>query len=758
MSSTKGVHSTSGHIPGGSGSTQTVPEFQVHEFRSPFSQKFHLYLKAARPYFILTHDGSTLKYGDSGNLSRVTLQKGILLGFMRHIMSINITIGLLQEVDFENSKVCTASTVVFMYIETHLPKVFTLIIPASEVITPGTLTASMFAQLYESLSQELQTPATELGPVLKEVNTQEPIPIAKTNPTLDPSTILHLQSLAILAKQIPIPPDYIAAFLLHLVLKRFLSLSQRCISRIGSNGSLGPVFAKADSFMKSLGMCQLTLLGRPGYAHSLFTVISGVKSLTGFGLSDHIDGRLFKYVIANPVSIQDMKFPPDISAYYASLMDAFKSDTGLDIPHFGLQDQSSSAVNSPSLCQVPHEETVDNSAEGTHASLKVLPFSNPVFNKHLSCIQLAVDTQLSTQMPTLSPLEKALYETHWHSTRRLDDMRPQGNKLVRIPQKLKWWQLRGNQIARTKTLRYARNLAGGEINPELIIVKKISGKVAKNPAKNIEQSQNNTNTRAKTVRPQNSTHGQTSKTEQIKAANEQRISKKNQTKAVASWKSFYQELCVPCETKRRAIVTLAGFITKSKEETVTIEARLFKCCLLFEVWKEEYCVSKENKSRGYNLVALIFDEAKLILASSKLTISIKEALDTIFTLLGFTPLPSPKSFPSLGKVAFILPPPIPPKSLINTEAGENLRLHDFQLQHCGPYMERNLDPADDPRVKFRPDGWQIKVLDALDKDKSVFVVAPTSSGKTFIAYYAMEKVRGMKCYSHSILNISLTLT
>lgn len=100
------------------------PEFQVHEFRTPYSQKFHLYLKAIRPYFILTHDGSTLKHGNSSNLSRMTLQKGILLGFMRHIMSINITIGLMQEVDFQNSKVRTVSTVVLVYIAMHKTHLF----------------------------------------------------------------------------------------------------------------------------------------------------------------------------------------------------------------------------------------------------------------------------------------------------------------------------------------------------------------------------------------------------------------------------------------------------------------------------------------------------------------------------------------------------------------------------------------------------------------------------------------------------------
>ena len=65
---------------------------------------------------------------------------------------------------------------------------------------------------------------------------------------------------------------------------------------------------------------------------------------------------------------------------------------------------------------------------------------------------------------------------------------------------------------------------------------------------------------------------------------------------------------------------------------------------------------------------------------------------------------------------------------------------DFQLLHCGPYMDRNLDSAPDARVPFEPDGWQRKVLDELDADKSIFVVAPTSAGKTFISFYAMERV------------------
>ncbi|KAF8511366.1 hypothetical protein JB92DRAFT_2934736 [Gautieria morchelliformis] len=62
------------------------------------------------------------------------------------------------------------------------------------------------------------------------------------------------------------------------------------------------------------------------------------------------------------------------------------------------------------------------------------------------------------------------------------------------------------------------------------------------------------------------------------------------------------------------------------------------------------------------------------------------------------------------------------------------------LRCFGEYMDRSLDSAPDPRVWFDPDRWQREVLDSLDEEASVLVVAPTSVGKTFISYYAMERV------------------
>ena len=83
----------------------------------------------------------------------------------------------------------------------------------------------------------------------------------------------------------------------------------------------------------------------------------------------------------------------------------------------------------------------------------------------------------------------------------------------------------------------------------------------------------------------------------------------------------------------------------------------------------------------------------------------------------------------------------------------------WQLRLFGEFMDRSMDSKPDGRVAFEPDAWQRKVLDGIDANKSLLVVgssyfflggkpiklmkyilAPTSAGKTFISFYAMEKV------------------
>lgn len=63
----------------------------------------------------------------------------------------------------------------------------------------------------------------------------------------------------------------------------------------------------------------------------------------------------------------------------------------------------------------------------------------------------------------------------------------------------------------------------------------------------------------------------------------------------------------------------------------------------------------------------------------------------------------------------------------------------FQLLFCGHLFPRSLNAKSDPRVLFKPDAWQVQLLDAVDRNESALICAPTSSGKTFICFYAMVK-------------------
>lgn len=104
----------------------------------------------------------------------------------------------------------------------------------------------------------------------------------------------------------------------------------------------------------------------------------------------------------------------------------------------------------------------------------------------------------------------------------------------------------------------------------------------------------------------------------------------------------------------------------------------------------------------------------------------------IFTVLGFTEL--------RNKLMRSMPVGFAEGLRLEESTQSDQSVARFQLDEGGAEMPRSVGSRDDPRTSFRPDAWQAELLDIVDRRESALVVAPTSSGKTFICFYAMERV------------------
>ncbi|KAF8843868.1 P-loop containing nucleoside triphosphate hydrolase protein [Paxillus ammoniavirescens] len=182
---------------------------------------------------------------------------------------------------------------------------------------------------------------------------------------------------------------------------------------------------------------------------------------------------------------------------------------------------------------------------------------------------------------------------------------------------------------------------------------------------------------------------------------------------------------------------------RSKEPLVATDLALYRLHRLFQQW----IVDPRGAStdvRDKNCVTVI-RAIKDIVELNYSTNDIRKCIKTMLATLGFsmyadslTVSLSQEDRPMAFRFVKLL------KSKTQEPLYEFMRIQEhpieWQLRLFGEYMDRSMDSQLDSRVSFKPDAWQREVLDAVDKDMSLLVVAPTSAGKTFISYYAMEKV------------------
>ncbi|KAF8315022.1 P-loop containing nucleoside triphosphate hydrolase protein [Clavulina sp. PMI_390] len=234
-----------------------------------------------------------------------------------------------------------------------------------------------------------------------------------------------------------------------------------------------------------------------------------------------------------------------------------------------------------------------------------------------------------------------------------------------------------------------------------------------------------------------------SKAEQIRQANSKQKASQAEASSDSWWRNQLEELKKFPEPKQVPMLEQMFRSTKAQEDWLKAEMTLYRLDLVLRSWMNDEDAEESATAERYR-VRLLAD-IKTLSTMKGCTSTIRKSLKTLMKSLGLADIELPK--PRDG-VAADREPLFAFTKTWKKSKEEPLREYfpitetpiEFQLRAFGEHMDRSMDSKPDTRTSFDPDAWQATVLDKIDQRGSMLVVAPTSAGKTFIGFYAMEKV------------------
>lgn len=506
--------------------------------------------------------------------------------------------------------------------------------------------------------------------------------------------------------------SYIATFILHIAFLNHLSLPQRSLESGKPQSQKRKIF---DKIVQWIILVSRSFLDDKSYQ----LIAAQLKP----NIHDYIDGRFLRKLhdrLGMPLSL-----PTPVMNDFLRMAEAIEEISGCRI---SLPDKVHSNTKHSS-----NPRTTLPSASYNSMELAVLPFSNPTFDVFLSQIKLAVDS--SAAIWDVQRNKRFQETTHWHNRKPLDSKIAGIRAMNSTSKWLAGRAKRYEQLRYSRMTKYAASLVGakGQMLEPIVITNSLASLRSGGSSERKISGQAGKKEKAK-PKP-------TSKKDLIRAENNKKLLEKGDLALQRIWQTLCREIHGVKDDEAK-ILKLDQFLNtidstaSGKGSIVEGEARLYKIWMLQRLWAG-FCRANAKK-KGYQVVAVIFDETRKVLALDSLTKKVYDILENLFQALDI-PMPPRKSSSGTlpnSKISFDL-------AWDGTSVADiklQMTSTEFQLRHCGLYMDRNIDPKPDPRVSFVPDGWQRKVLDEIDRNNSVFVVAPTSAGKTFISFYAMEKV------------------
>ncbi|KAF0322393.1 DEAD/DEAH box helicase [Colletotrichum asianum] len=506
----------------------------------------------------------------------------------------------------------------------------------------------------------------------------------------------------------------VTAFLIHIELLEHTELAQR---------SCGPLEESipddAASFLEGFSNIAIPMI-RKWMVSSKW-----MGAHVNWSVCDLLDGRVFLHILQK---LRSMKLAVEFHhfEYYDRRIRNL-----VDVDMERLLSQQNPPNEQSASKAGPNFKRLNIELKKTRAANRVLPFSHPVLDSYLGEIWLDTDEECQKS----SPGSKIFQElTHWHNAKRPID--------AKAPSKpMEWRAHRRMQRFMADTMKYSASLtnaSGKNIEPEHLVA---------HGTRNNGQADNEKDDAAAKYWKK-----QLSKKDAAKAVkrgagsgaiNARKAGKELKNARLdsrgAAVVTFFAQQCQdfnkiqsPAKRYLKANRYMLG-LSDQDRQTFGGELLLYICETLLELLGEPPFIG-----RDMSIIALLRSHLSLM-NTVPLTKPTRRHLESLAHAMRLPPPPSSDS------TAIDRPIPFASKTAIAKEVMkrgffEEKAARKFQLEHCGPYLERSFDSAPDGRVPFAPDAWQRKVLDAIDEDKSLFVVAPTSAGKTFISFYAMKKV------------------
>lgn len=678
------------------------PDIKIEEFSSYTSSEFREYLAHHAPYFIMAHDGAEAvspkdkHAATEGNVQAAQLNpnRAALREMILFFIDSGYNISLINGLEWRDTKVMA------LVLERHQRENRVSVARGLLLSDPNF-----------KADDDVKTSLTQCDKIASHLTQRQLLAVLATSKIIT-SGVRDLSE--------PVVLSVARSLLLHIAALMHLPLSAR---RLPSSKPT----VELDEFLQEVSSLAERIL----YKEDWQSIVQEYASPCD--VVDFIDGRLLQQIHSH-----DLQLTTGMQQTFQEMADVLHSLCGVDIMGHELPiptQPTPNGISSPSKV-------------GKQRNLAVMPFSNPVFNPHLVSIRLDIDEQIMQRMSSTS--HKIFREvTHWHNAKK--PIVQKGPPTAQS-EKQKSRAAKREQMFMAEMQKYAASLTnavGRSLEPETIIVgnEKIKILPAQSSSGRATPDSDSTDSTVSQTKKQapakkagggkkgQQTAGKQAILNQI-AATKAKKDEATGDKIINAWRTVCKSIDVgddPRSKFAKAKAYLASLPSASRD-LVAAECQLFMVNCLLQRW---IALSKDGmKDQNLELAGLVWSLCTTVLSCKNLTKEVVSNVNLTIKTLDLPPAPSTSSEPLSSRALpykFVLP-----TAVDNLSVG--LPSKEFQLQFCGPYLEKSFDSAPDPRVDFNPDGWQRRVLDAIDAKRSVFAVAPTSAGKTFISFYAMRKV------------------